>query len=161
MSHDDRDQLRVMLDSNVHDAVVASARIRKLIDTLTVSGRIVLISTHIQDDELSRIGDQDKRDAVLSIKRENVPTSAAMWDISRWDECKWGDEDTNEKTRALTKGNPKHAEDALIGVTAADEADVLVTDDDRFAKRVIAAKLDLQVWSFADFVSFLEELLPE
>ena len=148
--------MRIMLDSNVHDLIAADQAVlgalRKCID----EGRLKLISTHVQRDELSRTS-EPKRTALMAMYglTEGVSTTGAVWDVSRWDECSWASDEVSASIRALMAGNPKHAEDALIAATAACEADVLVTNETRLASKVQRAGLSVKIWSWGEFVASL------
>lgn len=93
-----------------------------------------------------------------------IPTSGAIYDISKYDRATYTSEQTNERlTQFRGNANPSkgNAQDSLIGVTAAEKADVLVTDDKRFQKRMQETAGDLvQVWSFEEFRQYLDSLLP-
>jgi predicted nucleic acid-binding protein len=80
-----------------------------------------------------------------------------VWDVSKWDECTWGDEATNAELEQIIKGNVRHAADALIGITAANTADVLVTNDAQLISRMKVVRSDFSVWDFDTFVSFLTD----
>ncbi len=147
--------MRVMLDSMVHDLVAADASVLALIKAKLEDGTLTLVSTHVQRDELSRIPDDEKRDAVQSIPVARTATRGAMWGVSAWDECTWGDEDGDKILAQVTNGNPVHAEDALIGATADVAADVLVTQEHRLRNRLQAAGSQLQVWTFDEFAAWL------
>ncbi len=147
---------RVMLDSNVHDLVVANPATRDGINRCINDGRLKLIATHVQRDELSK-APADKRDAMLCIYGQamSVHTKGAVWGVSRWDETKYGSDDENASIDAMMSGNPKHAEDALIASTAAGEADALVTNETRLASKIQRAGFSVEVWSWDQFVKWL------
>ena len=50
-----------------------------------------------------------------------------------------------------------HTEDALIAVTASHMADVLVTQDKRLAKQILALGGSCDVWGFDKFNEWVEE----
>lgn len=145
-----------MLDSNVHDLVVANRATKDAIVTAIRGGRLTLVSTHVQRDELS-CAPATKRDALLDIYKlaEIVPTSGAVWDVSRWDESTYVADEVNASIDALMAGNSKHAEDALIASTAAAAADVLVTNEIRLASKINGAGFPVSVWSWDQFVAWL------
>jgi hypothetical protein len=118
-----------MLDTNIYDLLVADAPTLQLVEDRVAAGRISIITTHVQVDQLIDIPDATKRQAVLSVPTVKVRTTGAMWDVSKWGEARFGDDSTNANLDQLMKGNPKHAPDALIGVTASSVADMLVTND--------------------------------
>lgn len=75
-----------------------------------------------------------------------------VWDQSNWDQANWGDDQTNINIDDLKIGNPKHAADALLAVTAAAQVDLLVTEDVTFARRIQRSSLNLKVASYDEFV---------
>ena len=148
--------MRIMLDSNVYDLVVADQVILSAIKRRIADGRLTLVSTHVQRDELS-LAPETKRAALLAIygMADSVSTTGAVWDVSKWDECSWGSDAISASIVALMAGNPKHAEDALIAATAAGEADVLVTNETRLASKIQRAGFSVKVWSWSEFVAWL------
>ncbi|MCP4620208.1 MAG: hypothetical protein GY844_27690 [Bradyrhizobium sp.] len=148
---------RVMLDSNVHDLVVVDQAAKDAILKHIADGRLKLISTHVQRDELS-LAPSPMRDALLAIYEltEVVQTTGAVWDVSRWDQSTYGTDKVNASIVALTAGNSKHAEDALIAATAAGEAEVLVTNEARLASKIQRAGFAVEVWHWSQFLTWLD-----
>ena len=79
----DGQAMRVMLDSNVYDEVIADEKIRELVQKAVDAGRLTLVSTHVQMDELERAS-ESKRSKLLELhaKTEQVATDGALWDTS-------------------------------------------------------------------------------
>ena len=79
----------VMLDTNVFNALVDNK-----ISRVALSNHR-LVATHVQIDELQATSDEDRRtrlkDLCFQIVEEFLLTSSAVWDVSRWDQAKWGD----------------------------------------------------------------------
>ena len=146
---------RIML-GNVHDLIVADQATKDAILKRITDGRLKLISTHVQRDELS-LAPSPKRDALLEIYELNdvVQTTGAVWDVSRWDQSTYGSDEVNASIEAPMAGNPNHAEDALIAATAAGEADALVTNETRLASKIRRAGFSGDVWSWSRFVDWL------
>jgi hypothetical protein len=117
--------MRIMIDSNVHDLIADDQVVLEAIRRRIESGQLKLVSTHIQRDELA-LAAEPKRTSLLEIYglAENVATTGALLDVSRWNECTWGTDEVNASIVAIMAGNPKHAEDTLIAATAADTADL-------------------------------------
>jgi len=147
---------RIMLDSNVHDLIAADQQVKDAILKRIADGRLKLVSTHVQRDELS-LAPPPKRDALLAIYElsEVAQTTGAVWDVSRWDQSTYGSDEVNASIDALMGGNPNHAEDALIAATAAGEADVLVTNETRLASKIRCAGFSVDVWTWSQFVAWL------
>jgi predicted nucleic acid-binding protein len=148
--------MRVMLDSNVHDRLEADQAVLGILREHIAEGRIKLVSTHVQRDELS-LAPEPKRTALMAIYglTESVSTTGAVWDVSRWGECSWSTDEESASIVALMAGNANHAEDALIAATAASEAEVFVTNDARLASKIQRANLSVKVWSWDEFVASL------
>jgi hypothetical protein len=147
-----------MLDSNVHDLIVANPRIRDAINRRINSGALKLITTHVQRDELSS-APADKREALLCIYGQamSVHTSGAVWGVSNWGAAKYGSPNETSSINAIMSGNRRHAEDALIASTADGEADVLVTDETRLHSKIRRAGFTVKVWSWGQFVAWLDQ----
>jgi len=145
-----------MLDSNVHDLIAADQAVMDAILKRIQDGRLRLVSTHIQRDELSR-APKLKRTALLAIYglAEKISTTGAVWDVSSWDECSWGTDEASAAIAALMAGNHKHAEDALIAATAGECADALVTNEARLASKIRRAGFSGDVWTWDQFVAWL------
>src|SRR5262245_56274250 len=60
------------------------------------------------------------------INAETIGSAVAVFDYSKFDEDRVGSDTANQTFEELKKGNLKHVEDAMIGVTAINEADILV-----------------------------------
>jgi hypothetical protein len=149
-------QKRIMLDSNVHDLIVADQQVKAAILKRIADGRLKLISTHVQRDELS-LAPAHKRDALLAIYElsDVAQTTGAVWGVSRWGQSTYGSDEVNASIDALMGGNPKHAEDALIVATATGEADVFVTNETRLSPKIQRAGFSVDVWSWDQFVAWL------
>lgn len=144
--------MKFMLDSMVYDKIVAAPQMVERLNQLSKEGRVVVLCTHIQQDELACISDKRKRDAVAKIITKKVATSGGVWDVSKWDQFRWGDGSSGgvsvDDIRSPSKG---HTEDALIATTAARDADVLVTDEKRLTNRMKVLKPPCKIWGFDQF----------
>jgi predicted nucleic acid-binding protein len=127
-----------MLDTNVFNHVL-----RDSVDVHTLRAGRALFVTHIQLRELQATTNQTKRDQLRSVFREilpsQVPTESAIWDVSEWDECKWGAEDGlfDHMLVALNRRNrckENNRLDILIAETALRNGFGLVTDDHDLAE---------------------------
>ena len=87
----------VMLDTPVFDALAANGLAIERSNRLVAAGRLRVLLTHVQEDQLGGIKDPTKAQAVASIQVEKVPTAGALWNISRWNQSKWGDEETSNQ----------------------------------------------------------------
>ena len=85
-----------------------------------------ILTTHVQEDELSLISDVEKKKKVASIPREVIPTRGFVLGVSRLGMARLGGEGIEE----IRQGNLRHTHDALIAATAEGYADVLVTEEE-------------------------------
>jgi len=150
--------MRIMIDSMIYDLIVADSAVQADIEAAMARGSLTLVSTHIQRDQLSHIPDEIKRLAVLGIPVEQVPTSGAIWGISKWGEATWGNSRSDTMIAHVVNGGSNHHEDALIAATAEQTVDLLVTEDGRIPKRVRASGSPLATCSFAEFKQLLGSL---
>jgi rRNA-processing protein FCF1 len=95
---------------------------------------------------------------VLAIPTTSVPTSGAVFDLSKWDEATWGDAESDQAIERLGIGNSKHAPDALIAATAAGLVDWLVTEDRPLTNRVRRAGLPVEVTDYAGLVKLISRI---
>ena len=147
-----------MLDTNVYDRIVADeAFLTKLIKAHN-DGKIVVLETHVQRDELARISDDAKRALVKRVPGVKIVTSGMVWDVSRFDEGTFGDGAGDVCVSDLLTPAGNSAQDALITATSSYAADVLVTEDKRIPKRVRATNSKLAVWNFDRFKAYVEAL---
>src|SRR5258707_8968351 len=67
------------------------------VDAAELLKRGALFVTHIQHDEISATKRTERLESLLrvftSVDAERVPTAAAVWGVSKWDQASWGDED--------------------------------------------------------------------
>ncbi len=139
--------MRVMLDTNVFDGIVGTAGLVDRLNRLTRTGRLAIITTPVQEQELAEIADQTHRRAVQRVERQVVPTSEAP-------------EGAGPSAAALMP-TPKHWRDATIGATASASADLLVTRDAGLTRRLAAHPGSCRVISFAAFLPLIESLENE
>ena len=148
--------LRIMLDTQIYDFIVDTEGMTDRLNKFSVENRILILATHIQEDELVKIPDDRKRRAINEIVREKVVTSGAVWGVSKWGEATWGDGGSGgisiDEVRSPSK---KHTKDALIATSAAKDADVIVTEDRRLAKRMLALSVSCEVWGFERFREYI------
>ena len=133
-----------MLDSNVFDKLVDDRDALALVRRLVESGEVVLLSTHVQADEIARTPDLERRALLMSIPVQHVPTFGFALDYSRLGAARLGD---SELLESLRRDNLENTEDALIGATAVFEQATLVSEDRTLAKRARAQGIDVLDWS--------------
>jgi hypothetical protein len=148
--------LACMFDTNVFNRVLDG-----VVSLNALIGRVNGHATHVQRDEIGRTKDPARRQAleavfasvtgtavptasfILDASRLNeasfggsrvVPTSSAVWGVSKWDEAKWTANDNlyvpmKAELDTLNGGKKNNVEDALIAETAVKDGYILVTDD--------------------------------
>ena len=93
-----------------------------------------------QKDELAACRNEQRRTQLLqcmaSIGVHTLPTESFCIGVSRIGEARISD--GSDLIRKLEGGNPVHIQDALIGETAIKNALTVITNDDRFKKRIAA-----------------------
>ncbi len=145
-----------MFDTQIYDQVITESGMTQLLNKLSTQGRLKILTTHIQQDEIKAIPDEEKKLAIQEIVTELVNTSGAVYGVSKWGMATWGDGSSGgfsiDEVRSESKG---HTKDALIATTAARDADVIVTEDKRLVNRLKQLGVQTKVWSFADLKTHL------
>lgn len=117
--------LKLMLDTNVIDELVADSELVSILRHSVESGRAEILITHLQIDEVMNTGDNKraKREALVQLLAElpavRVPTYGSVLDLSRLDNAMLASDEHAHMFLELTGGNLRHYEDALIVLTAA------------------------------------------
>jgi hypothetical protein len=118
---------RAVLDSNAIDPLVDLPGAYEALRAALDAGRVELLFTHVNIDELAAVPDLDRRSRLLltlvDIGRL-VPTGACALDVSRLNFARLNDD--VDVVEALRSGNVDHTRDALIAVTALHEGCALV-----------------------------------
>lgn len=119
------------------DTTVFNRILDKKISIDSLPPNIPLFVTHIQLDEIKKTSNPERREQLLDVfqkvPQEHIPTEGGIFDVSKFDVSKFGNEKLIEK---LQKANPKHSEDALIGATCIQNHCLLVTDDNKLLNKV-------------------------
>ena len=87
--------LRVMIDTNIFDALACNPDTFAAVIELQRRGAIQLFITHLQEDQLAK-APPFIRKAVKALSPTTIRTDGAVWDLYRWDKANWADD--------LTKG---------------------------------------------------------
>lgn len=145
-----------MLDTQIYDLIVTIPDMAKQLNHLSKEGKVTILCTHIQEDELAQIPDVQKRNNIAQIIKKKVATSGAVWDVSKWDQATWGNgSSSGVGINDVRSPSRKHTSDALIASTAARDADVLVTEDNRLTNRMKNMSARCQIWGFDQFKSYI------
>lgn len=151
-----------MLDTNLFNALADGE-----IQLPSFAGRL-LFATHLQCDELDKTANEARRaklrEAFRKIEPDELITSGAMWDVSRWDQATWSqDDDLLERMRALLRELDKkdrkkrkdedynQACDVLSAATAIKNGLTFVTDDENL--RMVVHRFGARAIDAMDFAS--------
>lgn len=125
---------RAVLDSNAVDLLIDLPGAYETLRTAVDDGRLRLLFTHINIDELAVVPDAERRSRLLLAMvdlGQLVPTGACVADVSRLNFARLMED--VDAVEALRSGNIDHTRDALIAATAIFEKCALVTNDKRLA----------------------------
>jgi rRNA-processing protein FCF1 len=166
--NDSPESITALFDGNVLDWLVERPADLTAIQQSLQDGRLRLIHTHLLRDEPDATPDPEKRAKLAAVREqlagEYVATTGFVLDVSRLDEAKlFSDEGARRFNEELTTEDPntggrRHAEDALLALTAEDEGAVLVTRDVNLTKR--ARRQGIDVTTPADLIARLSEPHP-
>lgn len=142
----------IMLDTNIFNRVLDG---QVCIDVFSKNSIYI---THIQHDELEATNNALRRKQLLEIfhliKKEKIPTESAIFDISRFDECKFSDgilcEQIKKELDAVEK-KPNNIQDALIAETSIENNLILITTDRHLQE--IVCRLNGRAMSLSEFCS--------
>jgi len=103
------DQLRILIDGNIIDALATDSQTLKLLQSLRARGAVEVLITFVQVTELNNTRGEDRRQQLLTTLAVLGPTkvaTAGIWDCTNWDESKWVGEENEGPTR---RGDGKQA----------------------------------------------------
>lgn len=124
---------KYMFDTNIYNHILNGS-----IDIEKLFGKVEFLVTHIQFDELNNTKDEIRKKDLLSlfinINTSEIPTESAVWDVSRFGQCKWPTSDNlyepiKKKLDKLNNNKPNNIQDALIAETTIINNITLVTHD--------------------------------
>ena len=130
-----------MIDTMIFDALHGDPPGRDAVLTAVASGRLRLVTTHVQETQLADIADPVRRRALQELPREVVPSSAPVLAVTRSGRPLLG---PSPETDAIRRG-ARHVPDDVIAEAARIRADCLVTEDRRLAEDARTRGVD--VWT--------------
>lgn len=153
---------KIILDTNQYDKLLNAPETYGRLLKLQSEGKLKLLTTHIQKDEILATSDIGKRGRleVLLAHARLIGTRGAIFDVSRFDLARFGDEDDHALIEHIRGGAwERKSEDALIAATAAKDANVFVTDDKPLTRRLKSYPgLKCEVMNFEAFEGHLANL---
>ncbi|MEM4365330.1 MAG: hypothetical protein QXJ44_05410 [Candidatus Nitrosocaldus sp.] len=133
--------LGFMFDTNIFNKI--------LDEGIKLPTHLAYYVTHIQYDEICNTKNPNRREELLRtfnrVQKETINTEGFVWDISRWDMSKYGDDELYDKmlkrleeldSRSGKKTRENEARDILIALTAIKNCLTLVSDDKNLRKVV-------------------------
>jgi hypothetical protein len=154
-----------MLDSNAFDKLLLVDDAIDVLNDLTQRGRLVILTTHVQRDELTETPEPRRTELLAAYDRlvmSEVPTAGAIFGVSKFGQAKFGDGGTDPDSLRIgdiMTTNPKDAEDALIAVTAGAEVDVFITEEiGKFPNRIKRKTDRPEVLNVAQFLERVRSL---
>ena len=129
---------KFIFDTNISDRMVDGEIKMEEINLKSEGKSFKYFATHLQMDEISKCKNVERRTKLIEIfnkiGQEEIPTESFVIGYSRLGMAKLGDGLILEELR---QGNLKNTEDALIGEVAIKQKLALVSEDEKFRKRVI------------------------
>jgi len=153
--------MRFMLDTMIFDHIVDDPAFEKVVRDAAHSRSISIVSTHIQEDQIAAIPDDEKREAISRIPRTVVPTTGFALGVSRLGMAAFADDDTSATLERMGQRHLRNTMDALIAASAGDEADVIVTEDKTLRHRIRREGLNVPLLTFEEFRRQVSSLSPE
>ena len=147
--------MRFMLDTMIFDHIVADPVLAEMVRETVGSGRITIVTTHVQEDQIAAIPDERKRRAISCLPRRTVPTMGFVLDVSRLGMARLADDDTNTAIESIGRQHLLTVKDALIAASVRGEADALVTEDKTLRKRIRRDGLNVTLLGFEEFREYV------
>ena len=142
-----------MIDTMVFDALAADPPGRAVVLAALSAGHLRLVTTHVQERQLSDIRDPVRRKSLQRLPREVVPTSAPVLAVARSGRPSLG---ASAETHAVRRG-PRHVADDVIAEAARVHADFLVTEDRRLAEDARAR--GIAIWTVEDLMGWARQVV--
>jgi hypothetical protein len=130
--------MRGLVDSYLLATNVFNRLVDSNIDPPSLRAKGKLYVMHVQGDELHATRNRERAGQLLkmfeAVEREQIPTAAAVWDVSKWNEAEWGDARglygvMLERLNRMNTNKANNAQDVLTALTALKRGLRLVTDD--------------------------------
>jgi len=146
-----------MLDTNIFDKLLVDSLTVERLKRLVMCGKIQLLITSVQVNQIEKIADEAKRSALLTLLSElslnKLFVEYAPYSYA-YGECYGGLSPYAILDHERFVTSQGHIEDAMIAATASStkyELDYVVTDDDRFRRKLNAQGLSTKAIRYGDF----------
>ncbi len=126
-----------MFDTNIFNEILDQK-----IDVTSITNASLYV-THIQLNEIQATKREERRNQLLQtfheVDKEAIATESAVWDVSEWDNAKWGSKNglyqpIVKRLGEFNKKKKNNTQDALIAETAIVNNQTLVTNDEDLQK---------------------------
>ncbi len=157
---------RILIDNMIVDLIMGAPGLLDSIRAASDRGGLVILTTHILHDQLTATDNVDRRNRLLAtyeaLPKEHVETHGIVTDISNLGGAQFeNDAESGVSVRTVKTGGRGGWHDALMATTASGDADVLVTEDGPLAKKARAAGVNCAIWTFQEFVAFVQAEIRE
>lgn len=147
--------LRVLLDSNAVDPIALDEARYSCIALAIADQWLELIVTHVQTDELAATPDREKRTALLQLASvANTDTAGFVVGSSRLGKAALTSDEEATIYDQVAGRKRKHANDAMLLLTARRENVPLVTNETRLPK--FCRQYGVACWSSAELMTHLD-----
>lgn len=148
----------VMIDTMIFDEIAGSKEMQEAIRRSQESSHIEIVSTRIQSSQLSSIPTDRNIGQSEALNTRKLNSAVFILDFSILDEDRLGSDEASAAFNHIQAGSSKHTEDAVIGATAFENADILVTNDKRLRKRFKELGSRVKAMTGSEFLGYLESL---
>ncbi len=148
-----------------------TSKTRELLEALKKSvrsGRIKVVYTHIQVDEISEDEAETRviQELFNELEAELLPTGIGVWGISRWNMCRWGGELEHHLFDKLRtpQSREKWLKDLIQALTTI-ELDIVVTNDRgvhhaiREIRKEVGDEMKCEAYNLESFQKWLQRTL--
>ena len=149
----------MLVDSNGFDGIVDSdPEPVELIANAVRAGRLELVITHIQTEEVAATPAAGRREKLLGDvpPTTQVSTAGAIWDVSRFDEATFAGPAEVETIATVAGSSGRHHNDALILSTARSNGWPLLSNDRRLV--AVAERLGVRHLWIPELLNKLREM---
>lgn len=157
---------RIAIDNNMIDVIAETPGLLEAIQAAGARQQLVIITTHVLEDEIERIPDQGRRTQLRAVydalPKKQVATADFVIGKSRLGMARLSDGHNYECYIGDGK-KENHAFDALVVRTAIQEADVLVTAEhstrrNRLPRRLRRINPSFPIWDKKTFMAYVFSL---
>lgn len=146
------------MDTSAYNTLADDAELHEMVREAVERAIIRILQTHIEEDQIRATPDEERRERMLLVPLEGIPTSHAVVGHSKVGRARVSPDGAFEEEggNATSSGEMK---DAIIAATGRHEVQVFVSRDARHHKRTGRFVNNLQVMDTTAFADWLGEKL--